>query len=126
MPLSTYRVSAQVAVADLARAVEFYEGKLGLSPGANQHEGTRTYACGGGTLLHIYESPAHAGKATATVARWDVGDLERMVDELSSRGVSFERYGEPVKTNEKGIHDSGYGKVGWFRDPDGNTFALEQ
>ena len=62
----------------------------------------------------------------ATVARWDVGDLERMVDELSSRGVSFERYGEPVKTNEKGIHDSGYGKVAWFRDPDGNTFALEQ
>jgi hypothetical protein len=29
-------------------------------------------------------------------------------------------------TSEKGIHDSGYGKVAWFKDPDGNTFALEQ
>ena len=31
-----------------------------------------------------------------------------------------------VLSSEKGIHDSGYGKVAWFKDPDGNTFALEQ
>jgi hypothetical protein len=34
--------------------------------------------------------------------------------------------GKPVRTDEKGIHDSAYGKVAWFKDPDGNTFALEQ
>ena len=44
----------------------------------------------------------------------------------SDASNAFEHYDEPVKTNAKGIHDSGYGKVAWFKDPDGNTFALEQ
>ncbi len=127
MSLNKYRVSAQVAVSDIASAEEFYEGRLGLFRSGEEPAGTRTYVCGDGTLLHVYASPAHAGKATATVARWDVVDnLERVVDDLSSKGVIFERYGEPVKTDDRGIHDSGYGKVAWFKDPDGNTFALEQ
>ena len=46
MPLRTFRVSAQIAVSDLARAVDFYEGKLGLSPSRNQHKGTRTPGSG--------------------------------------------------------------------------------
>ena len=82
--------------------------------------------CGAGSSLHVYASPAHAGKATATVARWDVDDLEQVIDELTANGVTFEQYDEPVKTNEQGIHDSGYGKVAWFKDPDGSIFALEQ
>jgi predicted enzyme related to lactoylglutathione lyase len=126
MSLSNFPVSAQIAVSDITRAAEFYEGKLGLSPRGIQREGSRAYACGEGTMLFIYASPAHAGKPTATVARWDVDDLGHMVDELSSNGVAFERYNEPVRTDEKGIHDSGYGRVAWFKDPDGNTFALEQ
>jgi hypothetical protein len=44
---------------------------------------------------------------------------------VSANGVQFERYAEPVGTDEQGVHDSGYGKVAWFKDPDGNTFALE-
>jgi catechol 2,3-dioxygenase-like lactoylglutathione lyase family enzyme len=125
MSLSSYKVGAQIAVSDMARATDFYEGKLGLSPGGDQHDGSRMYPCGGGTWLHVYASPAHAGKATATLAHWDVDDIEQVIDELSSNGVTFEQYDDPVKTDEKGIHDSGYGKVAWFKDPDGNTFALE-
>ena len=126
MSLSGYKVSAQIAVSDMAQAKEFYEGKLGLSGGEGPNDQTRTYACGAGTSLHVYASPAHAGKATATLARWDVDDLEHVVDELGCNGVTFERFDGPVKTDEKGIHDSGYGKVAWFKDPDGNTFAVEQ
>lgn len=126
MSLNSYRVSAQIAVSDMAMAEEFYEGKLGLDRAGAQQRGSRTYACGHDTSLHVYESPAHAGKASATVARWDVDDLEQVIEELSARGVTFEHFDEPVKTDEKGIHDSGYGKVAWFKDPDGNTFAVEQ
>ena len=125
MSLSRYRVSAQIAVSDMAKAQEFYEVKLGLFPRGDQHDGSRTYACGDGASLYVYESPAHAGKATATVARWDVDDIEQVLDELTANGVTIEQYDEPVKTDERGIHDSGYGKVAWFKDPDGNTFALE-
>lgn len=81
-----------------------------------------------GSSIHVYAAPTHAGKATATVARWHVGDLEKVVDELAANDAHSEHYDEPA-TDAKGIHDSGYGspsKVAWFKDPDGNTFALEQ
>jgi catechol 2,3-dioxygenase-like lactoylglutathione lyase family enzyme len=126
MGLNNYRVSAQIAVSDMARAAAFYEETLGLAAGEETAGGGRAYPCGDGSWLHVYVAPAHAGKPTATVARWDVDDIGRVVDELTARGVTFEQYGEPVPTDEKGIHDSGYGKVAWFKDPDGNTFALEQ
>ena len=126
MALSDCKVGAQIAVSDMPRAIEFYERKLGLRPGRSPSDGTRIYPCGGGTTLYVYMSPANAGKTGATVARWDVDDLEQTIDELSARGVAFEHDDEPVKTNAKGIHDSGYGKVAWFKDPDGNTFAVEQ
>jgi hypothetical protein len=49
------------------------------------------------------------------------------VDELSFRGVAFERYDDAVlKTDETGIHELADGRVGWFKDPDGNTFAIEE
>ncbi|MGH2763867.1 MAG: VOC family protein [Thermoleophilaceae bacterium] len=127
MSLSAYTVRTSIAVSDMARARAFYEGKLGLSAGEDQAGESRIYACGGDTSLHVYVSPAHAGKAAATVATWYVADLEQVVDELSANGVIFERYDDPaLMTDEKGIHELGDGRVAWFKDPDGNTFAVEQ
>jgi catechol 2,3-dioxygenase-like lactoylglutathione lyase family enzyme len=126
MSLSSYKVRASIAVSDIAQATEFYEGKLGLSAGEEQPDDSRIYACGGDTSLHVYQSPAHAGRAAATLATWNVADLEQVVDELSSNGVRFEQYDEPLKTDAKGIHSPGDLEVAWFKDPDGNTFAIEQ
>ncbi|MGH2993078.1 MAG: VOC family protein [Solirubrobacterales bacterium] len=56
-----------------------------------------------------------------------MAELEQVVDELSANGVAFERFDDPsLKTDEKGIHELGDGRVAWFKDPDGNTFAIEQ
>jgi catechol 2,3-dioxygenase-like lactoylglutathione lyase family enzyme len=127
MSLSNKMVRPSVAVSDMARATEFYEGKLGFSPGEAQSDESRIYPCGGGTSLHVYESPDHAGTATATVATWYVEDLDQVVDELGSRGVVFERYDDPaLKADERGIHELSDGRVAWFSDPDGNTFAIEE
>jgi catechol 2,3-dioxygenase-like lactoylglutathione lyase family enzyme len=127
MSLSSYKVRTSIAVSDMARARDFYERKLGLSASEEDGDDSRIYACGGDTSLHVYASPAHAGKATATLATWYVPDLEQVVDELTSNGVTFERYDDPsLKTDEKGIHELGDGRVAWFKDPDGNTFAIEQ
>ena len=127
MGLSAYKVRTSIAVSDIARAAEFYEGKLGLPAGEEQADESRIYACGGDTSLHVYVSPAHAGRAPATLATWYVEGLEQVVDELSSTGVTFQRYDDPVlKTDEKGIHELGDGRVAWFSDPDGNTFAIEE
>jgi catechol 2,3-dioxygenase-like lactoylglutathione lyase family enzyme len=61
------------------------------------------------------------------VAGWDVDDTERVVDELTSKGVTFEQYDEaPLTTDEKGIATIDGAKVAWFRDPDGNTLGIIQ
>jgi catechol 2,3-dioxygenase-like lactoylglutathione lyase family enzyme len=124
MGLSDSRVSAAIAVADMERARSFYEGTLGLSGGKDQGDGGHTYPCGGGTEIHIYPSPDQAGKSGATLAAWTVDDVEATVDDLTTKGVTFERYGEPFNTNEKGIANFGEVQVAWFKDPDGNTLAV--
>ena len=127
MTLSGYKVRTSIAVSDLARAAQFYEGTLGLSAVETRPDESRIYACGGDTSLHVYASPGNAGKATATLATWYVGDLEEVVDELQSSGVTFEHYDDPsLKADEKGIHELDDGRVAWFKDPDGNTFAVEE
>src|SRR5918912_2271102 len=100
------------------RAREFYEGKLGLSVGIDSGDNVQ-YQCGEGTVMHVYLSPEHAGKSTATLAGWGVDDVEEVVEELTSKGVTFERYDEgPIITDERGIATLGGGaKVTYFRDP---------
>jgi catechol 2,3-dioxygenase-like lactoylglutathione lyase family enzyme len=127
MSLSAYKVRPSIAVKDISRAADFYERKLGLRAGPEQPDESRIYLCGGDTSLHVYMSPAHAGAGTATLATWHVPALDLVVDELASRGVTFERYDDPVlETNEKGIHETADGRVAWFKDPDGNGFAIEE
>jgi catechol 2,3-dioxygenase-like lactoylglutathione lyase family enzyme len=127
MGLSRYKVAAGLAISDMDRAREFYEGKLGLSVGINSGDNVQ-YRCAEGTVLHVYLSPEHAGKSTATLAGWGVDDVEGIVDELASKGVAFERYEEgPIVTDEKGIATfEGGAKVAYFRDPDGNTLSIAQ
>lgn len=125
MTLSSYKLNVSIAVSDMARAEEFYEGKLGLSAVQVGADGSRIYASGGDPALHVYPSPSRAGESTATLATWYVDDVERVVDELASNGVTFEHY-EGVTTDARGISPrAGGGKVAWFKDPDGNTFAVE-
>jgi catechol 2,3-dioxygenase-like lactoylglutathione lyase family enzyme len=125
MSLSSYRLNTSVAVSDMERAQEFYEGRLGLVLVRTGADGSRVYEAAGEAALHVYPSPVHAAKSTATLATWYVDDVERIVDELSSNGVRFEHYPE-VTTDQKGISPrAGGGKVAWFKDPDGNTFAVE-
>jgi catechol 2,3-dioxygenase-like lactoylglutathione lyase family enzyme len=125
MGLSRYKVAAGVAVSDMDRARDFYEEKLGLSVGIDSGDNVQ-YRCAEGSVMHVYLSPEHAGNSTATLAGWGVDDIERVVDERTSKGVAFERYDEgPIITNEKGIATfEGAAEVAYFRDPDGNTLSI--
>jgi catechol 2,3-dioxygenase-like lactoylglutathione lyase family enzyme len=129
MPLSAHHVRTSIAVSDIQRAVAFYEGKLGLralrsGPSAHIADGSRVYASGGGAALNVYQSTT-AGKSSATLATWYVDDLDAIVDELVSAGVEITRY-DQIDHDAKGITArAGGGRIAWFQDPDGNTFALE-
>ena len=78
--------------------------------------------------MHVYLSPEHAGMSTATLASWYVEDVERVVDELTSKGIAFERYDEGlIATDEKSIAKfDGGAEVAYFRDSDGNTLSIAQ
>ena len=125
MKMGNYRILANLAVSDLARARGFYESKLGLEVTAIRGDDGVTYNCGDGTSLHIYTSPENAGLSTATQVGWITPDIEQAVEELSSQGVDFEQYDmENLKTDERGIAAMGDASAAWFKDPDGNILGL--
>jgi catechol 2,3-dioxygenase-like lactoylglutathione lyase family enzyme len=124
--LSDHPVEAALAVADLARAREFYEAKLELTVADADEQGVR-YRCGGGTGIFVYLSPENAGKSPATMAGWFVDDLDATMAELASHRVEFEQYDQPgLKTDEHGVFAGPGFRAAWMRDPDGNTLALTE
>jgi catechol 2,3-dioxygenase-like lactoylglutathione lyase family enzyme len=129
MPLSDFHLRASIAVSDIKRSIDFYEGKLGLEavgsgPSAAIPDASRVYRSGGGPALNVYQSPT-AGQSSATLATWYVEDIDQVVDELSAAGVEITRY-EDFDHDARGITPrAGGGQIAWFRDPDGNTFAVE-
>ena len=125
MSLSTSKVGATIAVSDMAKAKEFYEGKLGLGNGQEQSDGGTTYTCGDGSEIHVYPSPDNAGKSQATLAGFKVSDIDSEVGELSGNGVSFEKY-DGFDQDDKGVATMGPDKVAWMKDPDGNTLGVWQ
>ncbi len=121
--LADANVAATIAVKNLAEAQKFYEGVLGFKA-AGPGEGAVLYDSGSSKLL-VYES-RYAGTNQATTATWEVGsELEDVVRELKSKGVTFEHYDDlPEVTRDGDIHKAGDLRLAWFKDPDGNILAL--
>lgn len=120
------------AVDDVPRAKEFYGTTLGLEvaeaslgvDGADVPAGLEI-RLGSATRVMVYPKPDHT-PATFTILTFLVEDIERAVDELTARGVRFERYEMP-KTDAKGIHRTPEVRpVAWFRDPAGNILSINQ
>jgi len=112
------------SVNDMQKAKEFYNGKLGIEVSENEM-GILTLHISGGSKIIIYPKPNHV-PATFTILNFPVADVEKTVDELISRGITFEQYDEPLKTDAKGIlHGDGRGPdIGWFKDPAGNILSV--
>lgn len=108
---------------DFARARNFFEEKLGL-----RFVGQDQFALvleSNGTTIRIAKVESFQ-PAPFTVLGWKVQDIKSTVTELSSRGVSFEKY-PFIQDKALGIWTSpGGAKVAWFKDPDGNVLSLTQ
>jgi hypothetical protein len=72
----------------------------------------------------IYPKENHT-PATYTVLNFEVDDVDKAVDELTARGVRFERY-EGAEQDEKGINRGGGPAIAWFKDPAGNILSVIQ
>jgi catechol 2,3-dioxygenase-like lactoylglutathione lyase family enzyme len=125
MDLKDCKMGTAAPVSDLARAREFYEGKLGFEPAETLGDDMVIYALGGGTGLTVYVSD-HAGTNKATLAGFEVPEFDAAFAELSERGVEFERFEDEsgATTDDDGIIDAGDYRVAFFKDPDGNIFSI--
>jgi catechol 2,3-dioxygenase-like lactoylglutathione lyase family enzyme len=122
--LANAKAYSGFAVPDLDRARDFYEGTLGLNV-TQEHDLLTLHLAGGRDTL-IYPKPDFE-PATYTILNFPVGDVDQAVDDLTARGVSFERY-EGFGQDEKGIArpDNGGPTIAWFKDPAGNILAVHE
>ena len=77
------------AVDDLAAARQFYGDTLGIQ--TSEQYGLLTLHLAGGRDTLVYPKPGHT-PATYTILNFPVDDIDATVDELTARGVRFERY----------------------------------
>ena len=121
--LANSKAFSGFAVDDLDSAREFYEDKLGLETSVD--DGLLTLKLAGDRPTFVYPKPDFT-PATYTILNFPVEDIDAAVDELTARGVRFERY-EGFDQDEKGIaRGEGGPPIAWFTDPAGNIMSVLQ
>ena len=109
------------SVNDVQKAKEFYGETLGLE--VSETHGLLNLRLAGGAPVLIYPKPNHV-PATFTILNFSVGNIEEAVDQLTQRGVRFERYEGDLKTDEKGVFRGGGPLIAWFKDPASNILSV--
>jgi catechol 2,3-dioxygenase-like lactoylglutathione lyase family enzyme len=109
-----------VAVTDLERAKRFFGEQLGLAI-LDETPFAIRFSAGKGTQVSVRRGQPNAGQ---TVAHFEVDDIEAVIRDLTSRGVTFEEYETPKTTNF--IAQIGSARGAWFKDPDGNVFGVRE
>jgi predicted enzyme related to lactoylglutathione lyase len=113
------------AVDDLQKAQEFYGETLGLKTEViDEENGLMTLHLAGDRGTLVYLKPDFT-PATYTILNFPVDDVEKAVDELAARGVSFENY-DGMEQDEKGISRDTGPTIAWFKDPAGNILSVHE
>jgi catechol 2,3-dioxygenase-like lactoylglutathione lyase family enzyme len=114
------RAFSGFAVADLQAAQKFYGEVLGIA--TSERNGLMTLHLAGSRDTLVYPKPGHV-PADYTILNFPVDDIDAAVDELSARGVLFERY-DGLAQDSKGVSRGQGPDIAWFRDPAGNVLAV--
>jgi catechol 2,3-dioxygenase-like lactoylglutathione lyase family enzyme len=130
--LNPKNIFASFSVKDTKESQVFYTQALGLDVVADPHmPDLLNIKLEGGAVVMVYPKGEGHLAAEFTVLNLIVDDIDRAVEELTEKGVEFEKYdNEYMKTDEKGIA-RGDGKQGpagiaWFKDLSGNIMSLIQ
>lgn len=118
----TTKAFSGFSVNDIAAAKTFYGDTLGVR--VSEENGMLTLHIAGDRDILVYPKPNHA-PATYTILNFPVEDIDRAVDELVERGVTFERY-EGMGQDDRGINRAGGPPIAWFTDPAGNILSVLQ
>lgn len=108
------------SVDDIPKAKQFYSETLGLE--VSEENGMLHLHIAGDRDTLVYPKDDHT-PATYTILNFPVDDIEAAVDELTARGVRFDK-NEWV--DDKGINRHGGPLIAWFTDPAGNVLSVLQ
>lgn len=111
------------SVDDVHKAKQFYGETLGLE--VSESNGLLRLHLGSGTDVLAYPKGEQHVPATFTVLNFPVEDIDAAVDELTRRGVVFQRY-PGMEADEKGVFRGGGPFIAWFTDPAGNILSVLQ
>lgn len=124
-------VCGVVRAESYARAKKFYTEVLGLKPGMEfpGSGGGGMFEAAGGTMVMVYENPGlKAPENTVLGFGVSAEQFGTVMEDLRSRGVTFEEYDMPemgLKT-VNGVAEMGGTKSAWFKDSEGNILNLAQ
>ena len=109
-----------VAVTDLERSKKFFAEQLQL-PILEEAPFAVRFGVGRGGQVSVRRGQPNVGQ---TVGHFEVADLDAVMADLMSRGVTFEEYETPKTVNFVAV--IGPARAAWFKDPDGNVFGLRE
>ncbi|HEX5375118.1 MAG TPA: VOC family protein [Solirubrobacterales bacterium] len=119
------KATSGFAVDDVEAAKRFYGETLGLgTTDLSEEFGLISIQLAGGRDVLVYRKDDFA-PATYTILNFEVDDVDAAVDELTAKGVAFERY-DGFEQDEKGIARGPGPQVAWFKDPAGNILSVLQ
>ena len=123
--LADYAPVPTLAVKDLQRAREFYEGVLGYTPGSDVADGV-FYAAGSGSFFVYPSAFAGTNKATAMSLQVPDASFDAEVQALRDKGIQFQTFEVDGITWDNGVASLGDNQRSvWFEDPDGNILNLD-
>jgi len=118
-----HKIVAFAATSKPARARRFYRDTLGLR--LVSEDGFALAFDANGTMLRV-TVVKDVRAADYTVLGWQVADIVAAAKRLKKAGVRLRRY-PGMGQDELGVWTSPSGaRVGWFKDPDGNTLSITQ
>ncbi|GAA2682604.1 MULTISPECIES: VOC family protein [Nonomuraea] len=110
------------SVDDIEAAKAFYGDTLGIR--VSEENGMLTLHLAGDRDTLVYPKPDHT-PATFTILNFPVDDIDEAVDQLTERGVRFERYPQ-MNQDAKGVMREDGPPIAWFTDPAGNVLSVLQ
>lgn len=120
--LGQSKVYATLPATDFARAKQWYQEKLGLTP-AEENPGGATYETGGGSGFFLYPTP-NPDRGGHTQMGFTVQDLAAEMTALREAGVVFEDYDLPGFKTVEGVAEMDGGRGAFFKDSENNLIGL--
>jgi catechol 2,3-dioxygenase-like lactoylglutathione lyase family enzyme len=112
------------AVDDVEKAREFYGETLGIEVEVlSDDQGLMSLQLAGGERPTLVYAKGDLEPANYTILNFPVDDIDEAVDELSGKGVEFERY-DGFDQDDKGIARGQGPDIAWFKDPAGNILSV--